>query len=40
MAEYGKSMIAAWSSGRWSEHLVTISTPAAMVIENNMKRYT
>jgi hypothetical protein len=40
MAEYGKSMIAAWSSGRWSEHLVSASTPAAMVIENNTRRYT
>jgi hypothetical protein len=40
MAEYGNSMIAAWSSGTWSEHLVSVSTPAAMVIVNNNKRYT
>jgi hypothetical protein len=39
MAEYGKSM-SAWSCGRWSQRVVSISTPAAVVIENNMKKYS
>jgi hypothetical protein len=39
MAECGKSM-SAWSCGRWSQRVVSISTPAAVVIENNMKKYS
>jgi hypothetical protein len=38
MAECGKSM-SAWSSGRWSQRVVSISTPAAVVIKNNMKKH-